>query len=150
MLYREFACILVFPIWSVVDAQCMDGWVRYENSCYGIGDETVTWGGAQEMCQLFDSSLAEVESSDENGFLKEIARNHSYAAVWLGGTDVFSEGRWIWVGSRKLIESGFSDWYPGEPNAQNGEDCLQLYRNEHYQWNDNACESTAVFFCETQ
>ena len=28
------------------DAQCYDGWVKHGSSCYGFGEDDVTWAGA--------------------------------------------------------------------------------------------------------
>ena len=71
-------------------------------------------------------------------------------ALWLGGTDVFSEGYWVWSGSKVPIQ-GFTDWFPGEPNHAGGataEDCLQLFVVENMQWNDEDCRLNTRFVCE--
>ena len=36
--------------------------------------------------------------------------------VWLGGSDIFSEGSWEWVGS-KIPITEYTDWGPNEPNS---------------------------------
>ena len=44
---------------------------------------------------------------------------------------------------------GYDDWFPGQPNNDGGEqDCMQLYGNYHYHWDDNECEKTNPFICE--
>ncbi|XP_025097816.1 perlucin-like protein isoform X1 [Pomacea canaliculata] len=148
MLTAVIAVVVAWSCRSLAAPQCTHGWILYQSSCYGFGDEDVTWEGAQEFCQLFDSSLAEVETSEENEFLKGIARNRNYASMWLGGTDVFSEGFWIWAGSKQPL--GFVDWHTGEPsNSRPGEDCLMLYKSVNYQWNDGPCNTATKFVCET-
>merc|ERR1711879_548322 len=132
------------------DAQCYPGWIKHGSSCYGIGEENVSWGGAASLCRVFDSNLAEIESSEENDFLKNLALNRSYRALWIGGTDIFSEGQWIWSGSKMPIQE-FTDWFPGEPNMADGpsaEDCLQFFAAERMQWNDETCSMTFPFVCE--
>nr|KAG5703315.1 hypothetical protein BaRGS_025557 [Batillaria attramentaria] len=135
--------------WQLSDGQCFAGWVQFESSCYGFGEDDVTWAGAESLCRIFDSVLAEVETAAENEFLKTMARNRSYSTLWIGGTDVFSEGYWIWAGSKQPLT--FTDWAPGEPNHAGGdtnEDCLQLYAHKGLMWNDEDCRQTTRFVCE--
>ena len=45
--------------------------------------------------------------------------------LWIGGSDVDSEGNWKWMTSQILFN--YTDWYPGEPNNYGGnEDCLYV------------------------
>ena len=57
-------------------------------------------------------------------------------AVWVGGTDVVTEGEWLWVPSDDPIPAPSdpgSHWGDGEPN--NG-DCLTYVEG---QWDDRSC-----------
>ncbi|KAK7473843.1 hypothetical protein BaRGS_00034894 [Batillaria attramentaria] len=104
-----------------------------------------------EVCETFGATLAEVEDSAENEFLKEVARSGGYQGLWLGGTDMFNEGHFVWAGSRRLIRNGagFTDWKLGEPNDhERNEDCLHLYRPYGYRWNDAPCTWHQNFACE--
>ncbi|KAK3763506.1 hypothetical protein RRG08_053038 [Elysia crispata] len=74
--------------------------------------------------------------------------------VWLGGSDIFSEGSWEWVGS-KIPITEYTDWGPNGPNsiASNGrEDCLSMWKDMAWSWNDEACVTTNVlyFLCQTR
>jgi hypothetical protein len=73
--------------------------------------------------------------------------------VWVGGTDVFTEGGWVWSASKRPFEGGFTNWAWGEPNHAGGdsnEDCVQLYRHKDYAWNDEDCRLHFPFICEIQ
>ncbi|KAK7473846.1 hypothetical protein BaRGS_00034897, partial [Batillaria attramentaria] len=62
--------------------------------------------------------------------------------LWLGGTDMFNEGHFVWAGSRRLIRNGagFTDWNGGQPdNGMHSEDCLHLWHEYGYRWNDVQC-----------
>ena len=74
-------------------------------------------------------------------------------SLWIGGTDVFSEGYWLWSGSKVPVSEGFTDWGPGEPNHAGGatnEDCMQLYAHKSYTWNDEDCRLNSRFVCEVR
>ena len=74
-------------------------------------------------------------------------------SLWIGGTDVFSEGYWVWSGSKIPVSEGFTNWGPGEPNHAGGEtneDCMQLYAHKSYTWNDEDCRLNARFVCEVR
>ena len=66
---------------------------------------------------------------------------------------MFSEGYWVWSGSKIPVNEGFTNWGPGEPNHAGGEtneDCMQLYAHKSYTWNDEDCRLNARFVCEVR
>ncbi|KAK7478821.1 hypothetical protein BaRGS_00029920 [Batillaria attramentaria] len=128
---------------------CPDGWTRFQSSCYGVGDEALTFGDAQEVCEWFGGGLAEVESSEENEFIKQLGRSGGYTGTWLGGTDIITEGHWVWLSSKEPISQGFSDWYPGQPDQGGGDqDCLVAWKaHDSYRWGDLHCFTTLQFIC---
>ncbi|KAK7480809.1 hypothetical protein BaRGS_00027975 [Batillaria attramentaria] len=132
------------------DTGCPDGWKRFRSSCYGIGDTPVTWAAAQEICEKFGAILVEVETSEEDNFLKEVAGSRGYPGLWLGGTDMFNEGHFEWASSRQLIRNGigFTGWDGNRPDNSNNEDCLHLLNYHGYRWNDVECTRHQHFACE--
>jgi hypothetical protein len=59
--------------------------------------------------------------------------------MWLGGTDVTEEGKYVWESSKQVLT--FFDWSSGEPNDANAigfEDCMQLSFSD-WKWNDVFC-----------
>ena len=57
-------------------------------------------------------------------FLKIFIVN-STGWYWTGGTDVITEGEWVWPMTGTPLTL-FDDWKEGEPNGHNGgEDCLE-------------------------
>ncbi|BFZ25371.1 hypothetical protein BsWGS_28412 [Bradybaena similaris] len=146
----EFSAMLSFCFTFVLvgGQNCLPGWHFYAGACYGFGESQVSWGDAQELCYAYSGKLAEIESSGENVFLKNLVRTKHAPYTWLGATDIFNEGTWEWVNTGNEIFS-FVDWAPNQPdNAAQGEDCLTLYRDENYQWNDYPCDQPAFFLCE--
>lgn len=96
--------------------------------------------------------ISEITSSEEQAFLKELAKSHlsrSEPGVWLGGTDAYHEGSWIWDHSQRPMEGSKAYWKKGEPNNNNNyEDCLHLYKSVDYLWNDILCTYKMAFFCQ--
>ena len=66
-------------------------------------------------------------------------------AYWIEATDVAKEGTFIWTSDNSTV--GFGNWYPGEPNNYNNEDCVNICRNEH--WNDADCNRKYSYICQT-
>uniref|UniRef100_A0A8W8JF97 C-type lectin domain-containing protein n=1 Tax=Magallana gigas TaxID=29159 RepID=A0A8W8JF97_MAGGI len=70
------------------------------------------------MCnRLGGSSLVEIESAEENNFLKSHIRNTLHREIddrqikssfWIGGTDFIVEGQWVWISTQKNLT--YSDW----------------------------------------
>jgi len=155
----RIAIVVIACVAGASAQSCRGGWQYFQGSCYGFGGEDVTWSEAEEFCEIYQSSLAEIGSKAENDFLKNwsinisaSAKGHNNHAMWLGATDIFEEGHWEWVSSKESI-NGFTDWYPGEPNqagTPGGEDCLQFFGLQRWQWNDEDCTNRAMFICETE
>lgn len=131
---------------------CPDEWTSFGGSCYTLGSELLAWTDAEEMCRLYDADLAVIESQNENEFLKRfLNEHHSASHVWIGATDIFNEGHFMWLRSFKSV--AFNDWSVGEPNqahGSNSEDCVQMRREFQWQWNDESCAQTDHFVCELE
>ena len=82
-----------------------------------------------------------------NGFNHEDLAIHlcSYCTYWIGGTDAAVEGTFTWTSDNSTL--GFVNWYPGEPNNSNNEDCMSVCRDEH--WNDDSCDKSYTYICKT-
>ncbi|KAK7473841.1 hypothetical protein BaRGS_00034892, partial [Batillaria attramentaria] len=70
--------------------------------------------------------------------------------MWIGGTDLFSEGHWEWAGNRaSLIRDGLiTDWQSGQPGGNTGENCMVVSRGYRYKWADFNCNRALPFVCE--
>ncbi|BFZ25383.1 hypothetical protein BsWGS_28422 [Bradybaena similaris] len=139
------ACVL----FQRADSQyCREGWQYHEGSCYSLGTTSATWGVAQAICNVYKAKLAEIETSEENDFLKNLAKTKETDHTHVGGTDMFNEGTWEWASSGMHIYP-FSDWSSGEPNGGTG-GCLALSRELTYQWADVNCNDVDTFICEAK
>lgn len=65
--------------------------------------------------------------------------------LWLSGSDVAQEGRFIWASNGKPLV--YKNFMPQQPdNAGGVEDCIMFGING--KWNDDNCEGKKLFVCE--
>lgn len=128
-------------------------WQSFGQSCYHVGNRNPqTWKQAKEKCKLLNSSLAEVESKEENSFLVELAAKMTSESelygVYLGGSDLAKEGEWLWVGSQRKIFDVFNNFKGYQPDGRRRENCLHLIRKYSWNWNDIPCDTRLSYICE--
>ena len=80
-------------------------------ACY-FGCES--WEQARDYCESVGGHLATVTSQEENDALYAFALSCGYDNVYIGYSDIDSEGVWHWVNGE---ESGYTNWSEGEPNG---------------------------------
>ncbi|XP_063402331.1 perlucin-like [Mytilus trossulus] len=68
--------------------------------------------------------------------------------VWLGGTDMFAEGRWVWIENLEPISYNY--WYMGshEPSGGSADNCLIWHNHNGYFWQDVNCKANYKFICQ--
>ncbi|XP_078699660.1 CD209 antigen-like protein A [Branchiostoma floridae x Branchiostoma belcheri] len=84
-----------------------------------------------------------ITNSEISSFMKTLSTDHK----WFGLSDEGTEGQFVWEDGTRLTSTGFTDWYPGEPNGGGSEDCVQYWRHS---WNDRSCTDQLGFTCEVQ
>jgi len=95
---------------------------------YEFVSGSFTWTQARDAAAAsthlgFTGYLATITSGGEQNFLDALWPGD--AAYWLGGSDAAVEGQWEWVTEPGgPIAFTYTNWRPGEPNDQNGEDYL--------------------------
>ncbi|CAG2206749.1 unnamed protein product [Mytilus edulis] len=118
-----------------------------------------TWNEAKEFCETWGGRLATVSSISENEYM--IRRLGDATSIWLGGTDLKSEGTWVWNNysqeeTEKLIQPTF--WGPNQPNNYyQDQHCLAFFKFyndgsvwtlDGYAWDDEQCHLQFQFMCE--
>ncbi|XP_021340197.1 perlucin-like isoform X2 [Mizuhopecten yessoensis] len=131
---------------------CPNGWETFDGSCYFIFDIKEPWLAASTTCNSYHAHLADVKDVHEDNFLKQIINKYHYGHpsdtyFWLGGNDMFVEGDWVWKGSGHRFR--YTHWLKGEPNNNNGQDCLLSHiSGTRFYWEDRECTSKYNFVCE--
>nr|XP_011440035.2 perlucin-like protein [Crassostrea gigas] len=122
-------------------------WNSFMNSEYLLGLEAATWNNAQLDCSVRGAKLVEIESPEEDVYIRTLANNLT-ETVWLGGTDVAEEGKWVWQSTGTIFS--YSAWNGGQPNNYQNQDCLCLYRPYGLTWCDESCAASYQYICERE
>ncbi|KAH9488075.1 hypothetical protein Btru_065473 [Bulinus truncatus] len=106
---------------------------------------------AESYCEAMGGYLAEIDDLSEYKALQNLVLGLPVDLVLIGGSDSAVEGTWIFPRTRMTVP--ILDWIPGQPdNAQNDEDCLNLWKTHAGKMNDLRCgfrSSEDRFMCET-
>jgi hypothetical protein len=103
-----------------------------------IPASSITWSAADIAATGLGAgwNLASITSAAENAFVVSLItgtiaeRTH----VWIGGTDLATEGTWTWTNGDPF---SYTNWWGGEPNNSGDEDYLALdFRSGSWAWND--------------
>ena len=87
------------------------------------------------------SHLASITSDEENRILSTVAEQYD-DQIWIGGSDIASEGDWVWSDETTW---SYSNWHSDEPsNDKKKEHCLTFQRH----WNDDDCTHKFPFLCQ--
>ncbi|CAG2235009.1 unnamed protein product [Mytilus edulis] len=98
----------------------------------------------QTFCNSIGGYLAIIETSDEDELLK------SYVAIivpskdyWIGGSDLATEGVFIWENTSATVNlptsTLFQGWAQGQPGIDN-QHCMMLAHQFDFKWNDAKCD----------
>lgn len=113
--------------------------------CYRIYTDTKSWSVAAAICTAEGFTLAAISSEPEQILIgAHLVVNTN---TWVGGNDLAVEGTFVWSNGEIF---GFTSWDAGEPNNNNGEDCMKLDGNSVPigKWDDNECGDSHRYLCE--
>jgi hypothetical protein len=134
------------------DAQpCVEGQAQAvgpDGTCYTAHTtERVTWATAQSECQAIGSDLAIIRTEADNDFLTALLGANE---AFVGGTDLATEGTFLWRDGTGLT---YTNWRINEPNGPNEpnngggayqEDCIVLQGQLAGVWDDRPCAPTEL------
>jgi len=109
-------------------------------TCYTykvLTDVNRTWPDSRVECQRAGGDLAKIETNAEWQFVKKGILSGVDYHVFLGGTDVQQEDRWLWTDGSPV---SFTDWLPGAPRNRTNYNCLAAAYGYSWQWFDEICE----------
>lgn len=143
--------------------RCLPGWFLLNTSCYFHGRlpslRLKTWTDSRADCISRGADLAVIDNFDEQVNLFEYlpktgsSRPWGPGGVWIGLTDIQTEGTWVWVNNATLQGSGY--WLDGQPSddGELGEDCAALWNTNNSgrrSWYDAGCHRTKEWLCERE
>ncbi|XP_062596066.1 perlucin-like protein [Saccostrea cucullata] len=144
-----FICCLK-DVWT---QDCPQHWAKHGFSCYlFIKDVPGDFMKAKSICQQHGSKLVEIETADENNFLRShIVGTHPQNGYWIGLSDIAKEGEWVWPSTGSV--ASFYDWARSpvhQPDNLSNQDCAMFFTGFNFHWDDNTCTVKAGFICEIE
>ncbi|GFR80924.1 C-type mannose receptor 2-like [Elysia marginata] len=134
----------------------------FQNSCYQLISQFTYYDKLSSKCASLGGTVLEINSKEESDFIKgyldaaPVGRdglgNLSLTQVWLGATDIGSEGNFRWMSNNSKLN--FDNWGMGQPN--NGlpygleENCVVLESSEGWKWKDVTCDASRLVVCEVE
>lgn len=79
--------------------------------------QPMTWAAAEALGVQQGGHLVTIRNAQENAWL---ISTFGFSNQWIGFNDFATEGSFVWS-SGELVT--YTNWLPGEPNNQGGEDC---------------------------
>lgn len=141
--------------------RCPAGWMLLRNSCYyhakAPSHSLKNWRNSRADCVSRGAHLAVIDTQEEQARLFDhlpkltLLRQGWKASVgiWIGLTDIQTEGTWVWVNNATLNE-GY--WMHGEPNSDQAgiEDCvaLRIKDSARSSWFAGNCFLSKEWLCE--
>lgn len=111
----------------------------FNGHTYFASNTSKTWMAAYNDAMALGGHLVTIESAAENQFLPT---NQMY---WIGLTDQFTEGNYVWVTGEPVV---YTNWNSGEPNNQGNEDFVHTNYLNAYNWNDEDSGMTMRYIIE--
>jgi len=112
-----------------------------------LTDKGRSWTDSRAECQRAGGDLAKIETNEEWQFVKKDILSGVNSWVWLGGTDVQQEGKWLWTDGSPV---SFTDWYPGRPTNRTDWNCIGAYSGWAWQWFDGDYYTKYYAVCKMQ
>lgn len=108
--------------------------------------ESADWETARETCASDGGRLAVLSTKEKDEAIqKVVAPKLGLHSVWIGYSDIASEGNWRWISGARF---DFQSWKDGEPNDfQGDEDCAEWFP-EDGRMNDLVCTAKRPYVCE--
>ncbi|XP_062243252.1 asialoglycoprotein receptor 1-like [Platichthys flesus] len=132
---------------TMQDKKCVNGWQKFECSCYYTSYGNRTWQKSREYCHSKGADLAIITSQNEMNFINGLFGHDTN--TWIGLTDEGVEGVWKWVDGTPLT---LAFWAADQPNSYQGtdQDCGEfLHRaSGKGEWNDETCTVEQKWICE--
>jgi hypothetical protein len=129
---------------------CTGPWTTVGSECYRASNPTsvLSWAGARDECVNLGGRLAITTNDGEHNALVGFVMAEGATDVWIGLSDVASEGTWIWVDGTLAGSAVY--WAAGQPNGGTTEDCARLHVDGAGigTWFDDACTSSWRYVCQ--
>uniref|UniRef100_A0A8C9YP12 C-type lectin domain-containing protein n=1 Tax=Sander lucioperca TaxID=283035 RepID=A0A8C9YP12_SANLU len=138
-------CESEINIYYIIKIHSQERWEYFSGSFYYISSIKKTWQESRDDCLQKGADLVIINSKEEQVCVCNFTTKFK-KIMWIGLTDSETEGTWKWVDGTPLTKSY---WDSGEPNDENGEDCVEIKNfDSENSWNDLSCSAPLNWICE--
>ncbi|MBN1797723.1 MAG: caspase family protein [Spirochaetales bacterium] len=137
--------------------QKFDLLLEYGGHTYYISKQRETWQEAKKICEQNGGHLVTITSSEENNAIINVIKSYKpNANIWIGFTDIDSEGRWKWVTGERTSYTKWDQHQPDNGGGNYQEDCaaimviLEYWVKNIYSWNDAPANDKNLFILEME
>jgi hypothetical protein len=78
---------------------CPDDWIvnrtKTDDYCYLLVYKSLTWPEAQKACEKHKANLLSLRNEEELKFVSDKVQKRT--SVWIGASDLKTEGTWQWT-----------------------------------------------------
>ncbi|XP_071494562.1 C-type lectin lectoxin-Thr1-like [Diadema antillarum] len=148
---RYFAVIFILAActvqWCASSSCCETFWMQRGSFCYRVIGSPLNWLDAGTACRNYGGELASIQDGAENTFVYDLWRTQTRSpsgGFWIGLNDVSNENNFAYSDGTAY---DYQHWAPGEPNNDDNEDCIHLWKNTK-EWNDRECSSELAYVCK--
>ncbi|XP_078695571.1 collectin-11-like [Branchiostoma floridae x Branchiostoma belcheri] len=128
---------------------CPSGYVQFLDKCFKWHDDVVkNYTDAESACQAAGGHLPMPKDKATNDFLVKQISTKNLPGIYIGLTDLVTEGTFVWEDGTPL---SWSNWGQGQPSAQYpNDDCvgLTIISGHQGQWGAGSCSGEATYMCE--
>ena len=110
---------------------------------YDINWNGYNWTSAHLFCQLSGGHLATFETQEEFNAIN--FTHYTTNAFWIGLSDIFTEGQYIWNYTGQA--PSYSAWDNYKPTLSTGYDCVTVYGRTN-KWGNWPCSYSIDSVCE--
>ncbi|NWX47095.1 CLC4E protein, partial [Steatornis caripensis] len=120
---------------------CPKGWRRFQEKCYYLSDDKMSWAESERNCTGMGSHLVVINSKEEQDFLSKEEQSSKGKNYYIG-LSAQKVGQWHWVDQTPFNETA-AFWRAGEPSNKDDQPCVVIHTksNAPNNWNDVKCES---------
>ena len=121
---------------------------KVSDDLFVFGPFVANWWDANNFCKRHGRTIVTVNSKSAQDAVAAMSAAVEQC-VWIGGSDLITEGQFQWIGDPDIPFDSFTNWNDGEPNNwASRENCIELcYDSGGGLWNDNSCSNALPFVC---
>ncbi|XP_034160088.2 CD209 antigen-like protein D isoform X2 [Pangasianodon hypophthalmus] len=123
-------------------SECGKGWVRFNNSCFFISKERLSWQESREACQKQGGDLVVIR----NEYVQKTLTKYWGMLYWIG-LRYSEKQQWMWVNNTALTKSY---WAQGQPESASEGSCALLRGrgSPTNNWHSNPCVVSSNYICQ--